>query len=47
MRSGRADHSLEFPVVNAGVEDCSGACDREYGRPETRRVHAIDGAGVR
>src|SRR5580692_6896271 len=46
VRSCRADYSLEFSVVDAGVEDCPGAGGGEYGGAEAGGVYAADGAGV-
>ena len=47
VRRGRADHSVEFSAADAGVEDCAGAGDGKYGRPEAGGVYAADRAGLR
>ncbi len=47
LRRGWADHSLEFSVADAGVEDCACACDREHSGAETCGVHAADSTRVR
>ena len=46
VRSCRADYSVEFSAVDAGVEDCAGAGGWEYGGAEAGGVYAADGAGV-
>ncbi len=43
----RADHSVEFPAADAGLEDRPGARRRQYGGAQTRRIHLADRAAVR
>src|SRR5580704_2318428 len=38
LRRCRADHSLEFSIAHAGMEDCAGIGDRKHRHPETGRV---------
>ncbi len=47
LRRCRSDHSLEFSVADAGVEDCAGAGYRQHGRSEAGGIHAADRAGLR
>ena len=42
-----ADHPLELPAADAGVEDRAGAGHREHGRAQAGRVHLAHGAAVR
>ena len=42
-----ADHPVELPAADAGVEDRAGAGDGEHGRHEARRVHAAHRAALR
>ena len=43
----RADHSVELPAADAGLEDRAGAGGGQYGRPEAGRIHAADRARLR
>ena len=45
LRRGGADHSVEFSVAHAGVEDRAGAGDRQYGCAEAGGIHSAYGAG--
>ncbi len=46
-RRGRADHSVEFPAADAGVEAGAGAGHRQHRRDEARRADAADRAARR
>ena len=46
-RRVRADHPVEFPAVDAGLEDRPGARGRQYGGAEACRIHAADRARLR
>ncbi len=43
----RADHSLELPAADAGVEDRAGARGGQHGRAQAGRIHAADRARLR
>ena len=46
-RRRRPDHPVELPAADAGLEDRAGACRRQHGGAEARRVHPADRAAVR
>ena len=46
-RRGRADHPVELPAADAGVEDRAGAGDGQHGRAQAGRVHLAHRAAVR
>ena len=43
----RADHSVEFPAVDARLEDRARIGRGQYGGAEARRIHPADGSGLR
>ncbi len=43
----RADHPVELPAADAGLEDRAGDRARQHVRAETGGVHAADGAALR
>jgi len=47
VRSRRADHPLEFPHADAGLEDCAGTGHGQHGRTQTGGIYAAHRAGVR
>ena len=46
-RRRRADHPVELPAADAGVEDRAGARHGQHGRAQARRVHAAHRAALR
>ena len=46
-RRGRADHPLELPAADAGLEDRPGAGHGQHGRAQARRVHPAHRARLR
>src|SRR5579884_2391118 len=46
-RRGGADHPLELPPADAGLEDRSGPGDGQYRRAQARALHAADRAQIR
>ena len=46
VRRRRTDHSLEFSVAHAGLEDCAGPGHGQHSRAQAGGVHAAHRAGV-